>query len=139
MTDTAISEQATSTQTTTDHANSNTAHHTNTANSNTADHTDGAAHADEHHPSDWAYVKIALVLAAVTALEVFTYFRSVLDWGAALVPSLIVMMIVKFYLVATWFMHLRFDSRLFAKMFTAGLVLAVAVYVIALAAFEFWG
>ena len=27
------------------------------------------------------------------------------------------MMIVKFYLVATWFMHLRFDSKLFGRMF----------------------
>ena len=114
-------------------------------------HADPAADAAEHenghsehaaaihdHPSDWAYVKIALVLAAVTALEVFTYFESVFDWGAALVPSLMVMMVVKFYLVATWFMHLRFDSRLFAKMFTTGLILAVCVYIITLTAFEFW-
>lgn len=91
-----------------------------------------------HHPSGWQYVKIAGVLAAVTALEVFTYFRSVVDWGAALVPSLLVMMVVKFYLVATWFMHLRFDSRLFTRLFVTGLVLAVGVYVITLATFEFW-
>jgi len=97
------------------------------------------AHEGGHsHPSDWAYVKIALILAGLTALEVFTYFESVVDWGAALVPSLIVMMIVKFYLVATWFMHLRFDSKLFGRMFSTGLVLAVGVYVITLAAFEFW-
>ncbi len=96
-------------------------------------------HGEAHgHPSDWAYVKIALVLAALTALEVFTYFESVVDWGAALVPSLIFMMIVKFYLVATWFMHLRFDSKLFGRLFVAGLVLAVGVYVATLAAFEFW-
>ena len=101
--------------------------------------------ADEHHddeghshPSDWAYVKIAVVLGLVTAVEVFTYFRTVLNWGAFLVPSLIFMMIVKFYLVATWFMHLRFDSKLFGRMFTAGLTLAVGVYVVTLAAFEFW-
>ena len=107
-------------------------------------HADPAAAPDhdsaaQDHPSDWAYVKIALVLAAVTALEVFTYFETVLDWGAALVPSLMVMMVVKFYLVATWFMHLRFDSKLFAKMFTIGLILAVGVYMITLTAFEFWG
>ena len=102
----------------------------------TADeHHDGEGHS---HPSDWAYVKIAVILAAVTAVEVFTYFRTVLDWGAFLVPSLIFMMIVKFYLVATWFMHLRFDSRLFARLFTGGLILAVGVYMAALAAFEFW-
>ena len=101
-----------------------------------------AESADEHgsqkahrHPSDWAYTKIAAVLAVITALEVATYF---LDIGPALVPSLIFMMIVKFYLVATWFMHLRFDSRLFARLFTGGLILAVGVYMAALAAFEFW-
>ena len=97
------------------------------------------AHDDGHtHPSDWAYVKIAIVLAVITALEVFTYFETVLDWGVALVPSLIFMMIVKFYLVATWFMHLRFDSKLFGRMFTAGLVLAVGVYLVTLTVFEFW-
>ena len=98
---------------------------------------------DEHdeghdHPSDWAYVKIAVVLAVVTGLEVFTYFETVLDWGAFLVPSLIFMMIVKFYLVVTWFMHLRFDSKLFGRMFTAGLILAVGVYLVTLTVFEFW-
>ena len=100
-----------------------------------AEHHDDEGHA---HPSDWAYVKIATVLAAITALEVFTYFRTVLDWGAFLVPSLIFMMIVKFYLVATWFMHLRFDSKLFGRLFSAGLTLAVVVYAATLAAFEFW-
>ncbi len=98
-----------------------------------ADHDEGHA-----HPSDWAYAKIAIVLAVITALEVFTYFDTVLDWGVALVPSLIFMMVVKFYLVATWFMHLRFDSKLFGRMFTAGLTLAVGVYVVTLTVFEFW-
>ena len=99
------------------------------------EHHDDEGHA---HPSDWAYVKIAIVLAVITALEVFPYSETVLDWGVALVPSLIFMMIVKFYLVATWFMHLRFDSKLFGRMFTAGLVLAVGVYLVTLTVFEFW-
>ena len=99
------------------------------------EHHDDEGHA---HPSDWAYAKIAVVLAVITAVEVFTYFRTVLDWGAFLVPSLIFMMVVKFYLVATWFMHLRFDSKLFGRMFTAGLTLAVGVYLVTLTVFEFW-
>ena len=90
------------------------------------------------HPSDWAYIKIALILAVITAVEVFTYFESVLDWGDALIPSLMVMMVVKFWLVATWFMHLRFDNPIFGRMFVAGLVLAIAVYIITLTAFQFW-
>ncbi|MXW96694.1 MAG: cytochrome C oxidase subunit IV family protein [Acidimicrobiaceae bacterium] len=117
-----------------------------TATSEHPEHSEpeAAEHHDEHHgeghahPSDWAYVKIAVVLAAITALEVFTYFESVVDWGVALVPSLIFMMVVKFYLVATWFMHLRFDSKLFGRMFTAGLVLAAGVYLVTLTVFEFW-
>ncbi len=104
----------------------------------TASHESDAPSEDHAHPSDWAYVKIALALAVITALEVFTYFESVLDWGVALVPSLIFMMIVKFYLVATWFMHLRFDSKLFGRMFTTGLLLAVGVYVATLTVFEFF-
>ena len=97
---------------------------------------------DDHahdHPSDWAYVKIALVLAAITAVEVFTYFESVVDWGDALIPSLMVMMVVKFYLVAMYFMHLKFDNPIFGKLFVGGIVLAAGVYIATLAAFEFWG
>ena len=95
---------------------------------------------DEHHdhPSDWAYVKIALVLAAITALEVFTYFESVVDWGDALIPSLMLMMVVKFWLVATWFMHLRFDNPIFWKMFVGGIVLAFGVYAAFLISMQVW-
>ncbi len=92
----------------------------------------------QDHPSDWAYIKIALILAAITALEVFTYFETVYNWGQFLIPSLLLMMVVKFWLVATWFMHLKFDNPIFSKMFVGGLLLAVAVYVATLTAFEFW-
>lgn len=87
------------------------------------------------HPSDWAYVKIAAVLAVITALEVSTYFVSV---GKALIPSLMVMMVLKFWLVITWFMHLRFDGKIFKQLFLGGLVLAAVVYAITLSAFQFW-
>ena len=51
---------------------------------------------------------------------------------------LMAMMIYKFFYVAAWFMHLRFDSPLFTKFFVAGLVLATTVYRITLTVFEFW-
>jgi cytochrome c oxidase subunit 4 len=95
-------------------------------------------HEEHAHPSDWAYVKIAVVLGLVTALEVSTYFSSVVDWGDALIPSLMIMMVLKFYLVVMWFMHLKFDSPLFMKMFVGGLILAVGVYVATLTVFEFF-
>jgi len=94
-------------------------------------------HADDaaHHPTDTKYIQIALILGAITAAEVATYF---VDFGPLMVPSLMVMMVVKFAMVAMFFMHLRFDSPLFRRVFVAGLITAVAVYIAALTMFEFW-
>jgi len=90
----------------------------------------------EHsHPSDWLYVKVAVILAVFTTIEVLTYF---LDFGPAMLPTLIGLMIVKFVLVVLFFMHLRFDSKLFGRMFYAGLALALGVYLVVLTTFEFW-
>ena len=94
-------------------------------------------HVDEHddHPSDKLYVQIAIILAVITAAEVSTYL---VDFGALMLPSLMVMMVAKFILVAMFFMHLKFDNKLFSWVFVAGLALAVAVYVAPLTAFEYW-
>ena len=94
-----------------------------------------ADHGDDHdHPSDNKYMQIAAILAVLTALEVATYFVNMP--GAVLVPALMVMMVVKFFLVAAWFMHLRFDSRMFTRFFVTGLVLATTVYLITLTGFH---
>lgn len=89
------------------------------------------------HPSDRNYVMIALILGVITAVEIAFYYLED-DLGAAVVPGLLIMMVVKFFVVAAWFMHLRFDSRLFTRLFVAGIVLAVGVYVGALATFQYW-
>ncbi len=86
---------------------------------------------DEHaHPGPAEYVKIAIVLAVVTAIEVAVYYVKGLPSGA-LSAMLLVMMVVKFSLVGLWFMHLRFDSRLFRRLFITGIILALAVYTVA--------
>ena len=103
-----------------------------TSETTTEDHED---HEDHEHPSDQKYMQIALLLAVITAAEVATYFVHI---GPALIPTLMVMMVVKFFIVAAWFMHLRFDSKMFTRFFVAGIVLAVSVYFIFLTVFEFW-
>ena len=108
-----------------------TAHHAEPAEDHGVDHVD--------HPSDWLYAKIALILGVLTGIEVFTYFESVIDWGKFLMPVLLVLMAVKFYLIAAYFMHLKFDPKLLRRTFAAGLFLALGVYVIALLTFEFFG
>ena len=85
---------------------------------------------DEHYPDEWQYIKVALVLFGITALEVAVYYISGLK--DVLIPILLTMAIVKFALVALYFMHLRFDSKLFRRLFVTGIILAIAVYTIAL-------
>jgi cytochrome c oxidase subunit 4 len=89
----------------------------------------------QHGMSNAGYIRIALILAAMTALEVATYY---VDFGAFFMPVLIILMVVKFFIVVSYFMHLKFDNKLFSFCFYAGLFLAVMVYVIALATFKFF-
>jgi len=102
------------------------------------EHEAQTEHEGRAHPSDRNYVVIALILAVLTALEVATYYVEE-QLGGFLVPALMVMMVVKFAMVVMWFMHLRFDSNLFTRMFVSGLVLAIGVYVVALTTFQFFG
>ena len=101
------------------------------------------AHAEEHHgPSDMLFIKIAVILAVITGVEVAWSYLPWSDWGHgfgivfAEVGGLLIMMAVKFYIVAAFFMHLKFDSKILTRVFYAGLALAVAVYLAVLATFE---
>jgi len=87
-----------------------------------------AAHA---HPGPFEYIKVAFVLAAVTAAEVIVYYMSGLK--SVMVPVLVSMSAVKFGLVGLYFMHLKFDTRLFRRLFAMGIVLAIIVYSVVLA------
>ena len=78
-----------------------------------------------HHPTPAEYVRIALILAALTALEVSTYY---FDFGSAGIPLLISLMIVKFVMVAGFFMHLRYDTKLFSRFMYTGLGFAIVLY-----------
>lgn len=95
----------------------------------------GAPHAHKH-PTEAQYVLIALFLAAVTALEVAVYYIDAVK--DQLVAILLVCAVVKFSVVVAFFMHLRFDSRLFRRLFLLGLGLAVFVFTIVLTTLHFW-
>lgn len=93
-----------------------------------------ATAAGHDHPTDGAYIRIALILGAITAAEVATYYVELSS--TALLLLLMPMMVAKFFMVAWYFMHLKQDSRLFSRLFVGGLVLASSVYVIVLLAFD---
>jgi cytochrome c oxidase subunit 4 len=93
------------------------------------------------HPGPREYVKVAVALAVATAFEVGLYYVEfprrvgVVSGHAVFVAALLFFAVVKFSLVVLWFMHLRFDAPIFKRMFLAGLVLAITVYVIVLVIF----
>ena len=102
------------------------------------EHVDRAG--DDHpgdHWSDLDFVKLAIALAVVTALEVAMSY-TIDFWGPLFIPLLLLLMAVKFFAVVLYFMHLKFDNRLFGLMFYMGLGLAIGVYMIALFTFRFF-
>lgn len=100
-----------------------------------ADHGAASETPVEHGMSTRGYIVVALILAAITALEVSTYY---VDFGPLFLPSLLIMMVIKFVMVVSYFMHLKFDNKVFSWLFYAGLFLAVGVYITALATFQFF-
>lgn len=82
---------------------------------------------DDHasHPGDSLYIRVAIILAIVTAIEVAIYYvDAIRDF---LVPLLILLSVGKFVAVIGYFMHLKMDSRLFRWIFIAGLAISMSV------------
>lgn len=96
---------------------------------------------DEHGPSDRSYVMIALFLAVLTAIEVALFiFEDNIAEGlgvGSVQIALILLMIIKFWIVGAYFMHLKYENPILTKLFVSGLVLAIFVYLVMLSAFEF--
>jgi len=83
---------------------------------------------DHGHPSAFEYARIGVILAIITAAEIALYY---IDMSRnLLIVTLIVLSAIKFLFVVLWFMHLKFDNRLFSTMFAGGFVLALALFVI---------
>jgi len=88
----------------------------------------GGGHA---HPAPRQYVLIAVVLVVITALEVAV---SYLDRDA-MGPNLIILMLgimamTKFFLVVSWYMHLKTDAPILRRFFLVGLIGAPVLYLV---------
>jgi len=77
------------------------------------------------HPGVRTYVLVAVVLAVITAVEVMVFYLEALS--PVLVPMLLTLSATKFTLVVGFFMHLKFDARLFRALFVGPLVISIAV------------
>jgi cytochrome c oxidase subunit 4 len=94
---------------------------------------DGAV---EEYPRDRLYVQVAVILAVITAVEVLTYALPDFpfwSWGGdsniGLIAILMILMVIKFAMVAWFFMHLKWDKPILWRVFVTGILLAFGVYI----------
>jgi cytochrome c oxidase subunit IV len=85
------------------------------------------------HPDPYQYVVVAVVLAVITGVEIAVSYMEGDIPDALIVVLLLSMMVVKFFLVASWFMHLRTDRPVFRRLFVLGAISAPLLYVVVLA------
>jgi caa(3)-type oxidase subunit IV len=101
--------------------------------------------AREHaHPTPTLYLRVALVLFTLTALEVGGY-EIARRPGAPLhevvqqliVPILLILSAAKFALVAMFYMHLKQDSRIYSGLFVFPLIIAGVLIAALIALFAY--
>ncbi len=89
-----------------------------------------AHHPDEKpHPTWKQYKWVALILTVITIVEVWIYYIPAFVASRLFVPSLLVMSAVKFAIVVMFYMHLRYDHKLFRVLFTGPLIIAITLII----------
>lgn len=86
---------------------------------------------EKPHPTWKQYKWVALILAAITIVEVWVYYIPAFVASRLFVPFLLIMSAVKFAIVVMFYMHLRYDHKLFRVVFMGPLMIAI-ISVIAL-------
>jgi cytochrome c oxidase subunit IV len=101
------------------------------------EHDETGHHPQEHqHPGAKEYVGIAVVLTAITAVEVAVFYIPTMK--PMLVPTLLVLSALKFALVAMFYMHLKFDDRLFSWLFVVPMIVVALLIIALLRLFGHW-
>lgn len=91
----------------------------------------------EHsHPGAKEYLGIAVVLTVITAIEVAIFYMPAMK--PMLVPSLLILSALKFSLVAMFYMHLKFDHRLFSWLFVIPMCVIALIIIALLRLFGHW-
>lgn len=100
-----------------------------------AQHTSSAdAAMAHHHPSALTYLKVGIVLFILTIFEVALFYLEQ-QVGALVVPLLLLLALLKFVLVAAFYMHLKFDGRLLSSFFVGPLLIAISIVLALMALF----
>jgi heme/copper-type cytochrome/quinol oxidase subunit 4/mono/diheme cytochrome c family protein len=82
---------------------------------------------ESHHPTFKQYVIVALILFAITAVEFLIIVPDDFKGKGWTIAPLAGLSIIKFAIVIFFYMHLKFDNKLFTWIFLGGLALGAAV------------
>jgi len=88
---------------------------------------------EQAHASTRTYLIVAAVLGIITAVEVMIFYIEALR--PVLVPLLLTLSAAKFTLVVSFFMHLKYDSKIFRGLFVGPLAVAILIILAMLALF----
>ncbi|HKO17001.1 MAG TPA: cytochrome C oxidase subunit IV family protein [Gemmatimonadaceae bacterium] len=89
-------------------------------------HAMGEVH---EHPTWAIYWKVAVVLTLITVAEVWVYYIPSFVASRLFVPVLLLMSALKFAIVVLFYMHLKYDHRLFRALFTGPLIIGMTTVV----------
>tara|TARA_B100000686_G_scaffold30641_1_gene31454 strand:+ start:1472 stop:1786 length:315 start_codon:yes stop_codon:yes gene_type:complete len=92
-------------------------------------------HGGVSHAGPGFYWLVGLFLAIVTLVEVWLF--AVEGLGGWYIPLLLFLSLLKFIGVVAFFMHLRFDHRLFTYLFGASMVVGIFIFTLLLLLLEF--
>ena len=79
------------------------------------------------HGTPAFYAIVGLILAVITLVEFLIFYVESL--GVLLIPIMLILSLMKFVIVVAFFMHLRFDNKIFTYLFFAGFLLAAVISV----------
>ena len=89
------------------------------------------------HPTPRDYVQIFVILFIITGVEVLASYVEMPTW--LFISGLTGMALAKFALVVGFYMHLKFDNRMFRRLFVFGVILALSVFALVLGLFLWIG
>ena len=84
------------------------------------------------HPTPFKYVIIFLILVVITGIEIGVSYSDGSVSSGVIVALLLLFAIIKFAMVAAYFMHLRTDRPLFRRFFVLGIGAAIVLYAVVL-------
>ena len=82
------------------------------------------------HPTWKQYKWVALILTVITIIEVWVYYIPSFVASRLFVPALLFMSAVKFAIVVAYYMHLKYDHKLFRALFIGPLIIAIATLIV---------